>query len=94
MATRTFCDHCGNTITNQPNIMSFGLLHALLQHRAEEQAWAQQAMMAARAGHLSGHGMGPRPTAPDIKIEDVDLCNTCVPIWLERVRNLCKQSDV
>lgn len=36
------------------------------------------------------HALTPSET---IKVEDVDLCNTCAPIWMSRVKNLTQASD-
>lgn len=33
------------------------------------------------------------PAKPSIGIFEVELCDNCVPIWMERVKNLCSQSD-
>lgn len=114
MATRTFCDHCGNTVQN-PTVLSFGPLRSeILKLRSREDALRQSAydMQKAQAfgggGGASGVGVGvgisivgsggvaqapPPDKHPQIKITDVDLCPTCVPIWFERVSRLCKASD-
>lgn len=98
MATRIFCDHCGNTIT-KPNVFCYG-------------PWSDVQVLAyggnsggAAVGSASGGGSGSanwvggtsnhtyQSVAPVLKLVKVDLCDVCVPIWLERVRNLTKASD-
>jgi len=97
MATRTFCDHCGNTIRN-PKVLSFGDLKGVLsrneaQHRAVMQQvqalHANVQYIPPQAGPVSAKQSG----VPEIGVTHVDLCPTCVPIWLERVKALCKASD-
>lgn len=99
MATRTYCDHCGNTVQN-PKVLSFGDFRGKLRDEASQQAVIQQAMDAMRiGGAFGGGGNGgvsvtqQAPSKAVAPIINVDLCDTCVPIWLRRVGALCKASD-
>lgn len=44
-------------------------------------------------GGSGGSGTYCPPSVPAYGHTDVDLCNTCAPIWLERVRKLTTASD-
>lgn len=90
MATRIFCDHCGNTIA-KPNIFCYG-------------PWTEVQQIAYTAGHGASGGLlgavgavgvgGPTVSTVAVeKLTQVDLCNTCVSVWMMRVRNLTKVSD-
>jgi hypothetical protein len=88
MATRVICDHCGHVISDKnPNVFSFGprMIAQPIQYDPR-----QNAIVGVQAGGHSYTYSTPNPTVP---IEDVDLCNACVPIWMSRVRNLTKASD-
>ena len=87
MGTRIFCDHCGNTVT-QVNRYGFGPMPQYIPDYSNQQTiqriQAQQSLI----------GIQYQALAPQTPIKDVDLCNTCVPIWMKRVEALCKNSDV
>lgn len=84
MATRTYCDHCGNTVNN---LRKFGYgpayeappqppsLYAPGLQAAHQMAVAQQVQCSA-------------PTPPYYETVFLDLCSTCAPIWLKRVKIL------
>lgn len=108
MATRTFCDHCGNTVVN-PTVLSFGPFKAALQQMREHSERTRVMEAALQARQFAGSGGGgagninvavspPGGQAntvanPQVVVTDVDLCLACVPIWFERVSKLCKASD-
>lgn len=86
MATRTFCDHCGNTVSfptkyfygthnpnNYPQQGNGGLL-GIPQQTLSVMAQAQ----ASSIMH---------------NVVTVDLCPHCVPIWVKRVEAITAKSD-
>lgn len=95
MATRTFCDHCGNTCHN-PKKFIFG--PQMVRDSSKEEL--RQALEMARITGVTdpnglkqamqGIGQQVKPSHPT---KVIDLCDTCVPIWLERVDKLCRASD-
>jgi hypothetical protein len=99
MATRTFCDHCGSTVRD-PKVLSFGDMRSRLARQSEQEGL--KAAIAAMRNDLNVgkayaaaamQNVNKSPAADLIPVIDVDLCPRCVPLWLERVRNLCKASD-
>lgn len=101
MGTRRFCDHCGNTCRN-PKVYSYGPSANYIMQTTS--LAYQNTMAAANAitftgnamyGSLGGSGGSGAysPAPPHISHTDVDLCDTCAPIWLERVRKLTAASD-
>lgn len=90
MTTKVFCDHCGNVISNrQSNVFSFGPFRRELNKAYG--VMANQSLQGINAASQPGsHALTPSET---VKIEDVDLCNTCAPIWMSRVKNLTQASD-
>jgi hypothetical protein len=103
MATRIFCDHCGNTI-REPLVYSFGPLKQINDHNSLIQMQMQQqrqlALMQQNVGMGGNYGGGAAGIAsvttcgsPTSAMIDVDLCPVCAPIWMERVKNLTKRSD-
>lgn len=99
MGTRYFCDHCGNTVQKFTEL-AFGDLNSIIKGMSDRHE-AMQQMQALRLQGVGAPGgnvaQGPyaqTPSAkPPINIMKVELCDNCVPIWMERVNNLCKQSD-
>lgn len=79
MATKVTitCDHCGNKISKS-NKFRFGPTSS----RYDEDDDEEYAKKPAR-----------RKEAPLAKEVTIDLCATCVPIWMERVRKLTTTSD-
>jgi len=110
VATRIYCDNCGNTIRD-PQVFCFGPRYNYYnqnQH-AQAQAYNQYVVGQAQAqqnayGNLGGQvvtayvPLPPNPVPPTtsqvIAVEEVDLCQHCVSIWMARVKNLTKASDV
>ena len=84
MGVRYFCDHCGNTV-HEFTKLSYGDFHSAL-HDAYS--------ITHHTITLHQHAVPQSKPKPRVPIADVELCDHCIPIWLERVANLCKQSDV
>ena len=98
MATRTYCDQCGNTC-HSPNKLMFGS-HSIDQFGI---------LNVQQGGLLTppslGHPFGTvsYPNKPAIVVSAparkwfnkiiIDLCDTCAPVWMERVKALTKESD-
>ena len=80
MATRTYCDNCGNTIT-MPFKYCYGIYTGTPPQHV--QALSQQYGLA--------QGGGVIPTTDFVVI---DLCPTCKTVWMDRVRALTASSDV
>lgn len=98
MATRIFCDNCGNTVKEAIEY-SYGPYKQIRREEHERMTYMQAMAGTARQQTMQGNlsvGVGlqgsviPKVTAEMIH---VDLCQTCVPIWMSRVRNLTQQSD-
>lgn len=77
MGVRYFCDHCGNTV-HQLKRLSYGDCDAEIA-----------ASHRASAAFIPSVGIH----AKAVTLVRVELCDHCVPIWMERVANLCRQSD-
>lgn len=97
MATRTFCDHCGNTVRS-PHKFQFGP-KPVRDNSAEE---LQYTLEVARVGGFGGSSgsikqamaaIGKPAPVPAHPTTTIDLCDACIPIWLKRVGALCKASD-
>lgn len=92
MATRIYCDHCGNTCRN-PNVFYYGPAPLLSPSYQNVQAVYVQGGLLGGGG---GFNMPNPPTPPALQnktsvvIESIDLCDRCVPIWMERVGKLTK----
>jgi hypothetical protein len=90
MATRTYCDHCGKTISGSAEIFCFGPKSYI---NVSSQSYQQAG---ANGGPLS-YSLQPTTTMvstnPKIVVEQVDLCLVCVPIWMTRVKKLTQASD-
>lgn len=109
MTTRIYCDNCGNTIRD-PQVFCFGPRPNYYSQNQNAQAQAYQLYVAGQAQGIIGpltpyttSGLGgasttytlpTNPPVPAIAVEEVDLCQHCVPIWMARVKNLTKASDV
>jgi len=101
MATRIFCDHCGNTIRD-PIVFCFGP-HKAVQDQIDvyrqmhvQHQYAQQGIAWTTASVTTTSGYVPTPPPPQATIsslEKIDLCQHCVSTWMSRVRNLTKESD-
>lgn len=112
MATRTFCDHCGNTV-REPNRFTFGPVPVYRdEDEAAKMSKQQYAMVIGQAGvgGASGGGGGgsvskliktvqaqqaaqAAPTKPTVQRVNIDLCDNCVPIWMQRVKKLTEPAD-
>ena len=105
MATRIYCDHCGNSIKN-PNVLSYGpvkIVESYHQHQmqahhfhviaAQQQNMAQGIASAGQANQAMPQPLLKPKILENHPIVDVDLCDHCVPIWMERVRQITAQSD-
>jgi hypothetical protein len=80
MATRIFCDQCGNTISdNRPIVVLYG---------------AFESMNFFQQGQLGANIAQGAHTQNRIPPPQLDLCKICYPIWMDRVKNLTKVSDV
>ena len=103
MATRIYCDNCGNTCRN-PQKYCFGSYAAInyVHYVAKQVPYhatypqSPNVNMQANAGLL-----GATPTystvattvaTPELVV--IDLCDHCTKIWMTRVENLTKVSDV
>lgn len=73
------CDHCGNKIT-KPNKFVFGPWTGYDDDDEEEERPRK------RSPHTA-------PIEPKITRIRIDLCNSCVPVWMERVKKLTGASD-
>ncbi len=108
MGTRLYCDQCGNTV-QKFNVVEFGQAHpkeVIAQYESDKRAY--EAYCEKRAQQMrydsdpfksmmaqASQGSMPRaPTLPQYSKTQVELCDHCLPIWLERVKNLTKASDV
>jgi hypothetical protein len=92
MATKIICDHCGNSIP-RAFVYCFGPYEAVtrMMYTGQQMA-AQQAM---GQGISTAHIYSPSPLGQTIpSLSTVDLCQHCQTIWMNRVTNLTKQSDV
>ena len=88
MATRQYCDHCGNTVRN-PKQFCYGPYPAVNYVQAYV---GQQQYAAGSTGIL---GASAYPTAiPSPEMVVIDLCDHCIPVWTKRVEMLTKASDV
>lgn len=110
MATRRYCDHCGNTIKT-PNVFSYGPFRMIEMYHSQQIQTMQQAVALQhiwqnsqgqrQLGNLAGANSPPPTQGPPAKSHilekyqtiDVDLCDHCVPLWMERVRQITAQSD-
>lgn len=89
MATRTFCDQCGNTVKN-PRRFSFGPVPA-----------HEPGPFHGNGGGVGvlGSGGGAFQQARSVPVEQhfpivvIDLCPVCAPIWMKRAEALTKASD-
>lgn len=90
MATRTYCDHCGNTVRN-PKVLSFGDVRDA--QNAEAMSRAQAGVGGIASLIAQPNAQRNQNTSQSTEVIDVDLCPTCVPIWMERVKKLCEASD-
>ncbi len=97
MATRTFCDHCGSTIRS-PVKYIFGP-----GPRITYMSVPQMCLHAAQYGGAGAAGGILPCTAISQAISQttlhentvtIDLCPTCEKVWMERVKALCRASDV
>lgn len=95
MATRIYCDNCGNTV-REPNKFCFGPLSHLYAGSSGG-AGGSGASPNGGAGGLFGAGGGfgasqqtSRPTTP---MHVIDLCDTCQNVWMERVKKLTSASE-
>lgn len=90
MATRTFCDHCGNTVKT-PNIFCYGPHQAV----KNEVNAAFNAMHSSHIGQMQIAGRATNnPALMMPELTQIDLCDTCVRVWMNRVTALTKTSDV
>lgn len=99
MATRTFCDHCGNTVRS-PHQFQFGP-KPVRDTSSEELQYALRMARIGGFGDGAGSagikqamaGIGKPAPVPAHPTTTIDLCDVCIPIWLKRVSALCKASD-
>jgi len=75
------CDHCGNKIP-KPNRFSFGPSPSRSYDEDEDET-----------EEYSPKKRQKTAAVPLPKKETIDLCNLCVPIWMDRVRKLTTASD-
>lgn len=81
MATRHYCDHCGNKIKeHNKGIMKFGPFKAIEAHQQMIQYGVTNLQIMSSI-------------VKNFEVMEVDLCDACLPIWYSRVRNLTKSSD-
>lgn len=107
MATRTYCDQCGNTI-REPNVFLFGpkknldyekqQLMAALAHQQLAQASQNQgphgyAGLSSLGGNAGNSQGSTTPPKPMPDTVQIDLCDVCMPIWMARVKKLTSGSD-
>jgi hypothetical protein len=95
MATKIICDHCGNSIP-RAFVYCFGPYEAAARMMYAGQQMAAQQAMAQGIGStgLTNSLSGPVLNYPAPSLSTVDLCQHCQTIWMNRVTNLTKQSDV
>jgi hypothetical protein len=87
MGRRTFCDHCGNTISNdQPKAYCFGKYPT---YHSQSSQHPLGALIAAGGGGGGGSYTGMQSGYDVSTLVRVELCPVCEPIWLERVKRLC-----
>lgn len=103
MATRMFCDQCGNTIRESHKASCY-IGPVLTMHDPSQQHAINQynqAVGVQNAQHL-GAGSGSYSvmagnyiptTSATTPFLSLDLCNTCVKSWPERVKHLTRMSD-
>lgn len=49
--------------------------------------------MAGGSAGMAGAYYAPPPSGPEFEIINVDLCQHCVPLWMNRVKAITKASD-
>jgi hypothetical protein len=86
MATRLFCDHCGNCVTSV-NKFCFGEYPKtqFLPQQGGGYGVAPPQLVPPQGGMQAAFRVD--------QLTVVDLCNTCGPIWMRRVANITKVSD-
>lgn len=94
MATRTYCDNCGNTV-REPNKFCFGPISHF--HKKEQQLMQMLKNTQHGNGGAGGGGGGavacqPPPASPPMNV--IDLCDTCQNIWIDRVKKLTGESEI
>ena len=100
MATRQYCDHCGNTIRN-PHKYCYGphpAVNYVATHLPNYAGYSQypgvnaQSNMGTLGGTPTYSTVATAVPSPEMVV--IDLCDHCVKIWMTRVENLTKASDV
>jgi hypothetical protein len=87
MATRTFCDHCGNAVTEHKEY-SFGpKVHPIILDPNGQRIVGHQVQF------MNNGSVGIQGNSPP-SVQTIDLCAACIPVWMERVRRLTGASDV
>jgi hypothetical protein len=96
MATRVYCDNCGNTV-HQPVKYCFGPYQEGTTYTSYNQGLAQNAQWG--AGVLGGVGNGGTAPIQQVTVQNktclsvIDLCPICEKVWMERVMKLTQSSD-
>lgn len=83
MATRVICDHCGNTISDK-NPKRYHVLRPPYTCFVPVQG--------ANLGGIYGAATAVASTV-DKPVYEVELCQRCDEIWLNRVKNLTIQTE-
>ena len=96
MVTKVYCDHCGHPAPNAQKYIFgaksyfFGLTDP--SHQASTGYIPSQAQQIAQIQNQSQ--AYNRPTSTTIvRVEDVDLCDHCQIIWMNRVKALTQASE-
>lgn len=90
MATRIYCDHCGSTCRS-PNVFCYG---PVLYYQGSN-AQTNVGILGVGAGQ-SYYQISPPPPTPQkqaVATKQLDLCDRCVPIWMDRVDKLTKHDE-
>lgn len=90
MATRIYCDNCGNTVTT-PIRFCFGPRSAI-DAEVNDVISRYLGTTPGVGGFQAALAQQNSNQAP-LKTVTIDLCQICVPIWMTRVANLTKASE-
>lgn len=94
MATRTYCDMCGNTVRS-PAKYCFGPAptYHYSQQLVSYPGVQTQGGLSVLGGGQPGYATNVT-TSPSMATVEVDLCPTCEKIWMKRVEAITKTSEV
>jgi hypothetical protein len=85
MGTTKFCDQCGTTVSTL-HLVAFGLKNDLMPTNG-----GGFGNTTSVAGIMAQAAANQQST--QAKLSEVELCDKCLPIWMERVKRLTTASD-